>query len=296
MVVLGVGGLLAATFALVTGIGRVSVESTHAKAFALLGAHLSYPYANAPAFALLTLAALGALTLVTGVRTAARQLAAHRRFMRWLAAHAPRAHGDALVFDDDEPNAFCAGLLRPRIYVSTGAMHRLGPAELDAVLAHERRHRERRDPLRVTTATVLANALFFLPVMGRLRDRFVAVTELAADAAAITASRGDPAPLAAAMLAFDEAARPAGAVGIAPERVDHLLGAPVAWRVPRATLALGIVTVAAMLVGAWEAGQHAVVRTSLALPGLSHQPCVLVLATLPAALTVGGALWLRRRR
>jgi hypothetical protein len=112
----------------------------------------------------------------------------------------------------------------------------------------------------------------------------------------VAACRGDAAPLAAAMLVFDDAGSPAGAVGIAPERVEHLLGSPLAWPMPRALLAAGALTVAAMLVGAWAAGQHAVVRTTLAVPGLSHQPCVLVLACVPGALAAVAAAWLRRYR
>jgi hypothetical protein len=49
-----------------------------------------------------------------------------------------------------------------------------------------------------------------------------------------------------------------------------------------------------MLVGAWAGGQHAVVRTTLAVPGLSHQPCVLVLACVPGLLGVLTGVWLRR--
>jgi len=43
--------------------------------------------------------------------------------------------------------AFCAGLLRPCVYVTT-ATAKLNTNELDAVLAHEAAHARRRDPLR----------------------------------------------------------------------------------------------------------------------------------------------------
>jgi Zn-dependent protease with chaperone function len=216
--------------------------------------------------------------------------------MRRLATLNAQAHGEALVFDDQRPRAFCAGLLRPRVYLSSGAAQALGADELRAVLAHESRHRERHDPLRATLATVLTEALFFLPVMSRLRDGFVAVLELAADDAAVAACHGDAAPLAGAMLVFDDAASPAGAVGIAPERVDHLLGTPLTWRIPVRLLVAGALTVAAMLVGAWASGQHAVMRTTLAVPLLSHKPCVLVLACIPGLLAAVAACWLRGRR
>ena len=38
------------------------------------------------------------------------------------------------------PEAFCAGLFRPRVYVTSGAVELLDDAGLDAVLAHERQH------------------------------------------------------------------------------------------------------------------------------------------------------------
>jgi Zn-dependent protease with chaperone function len=291
---LGAGGLLAAGFSLLTGIGRVSVDRHSPRDLEVLGLTLSYPYANAPAIALVTLAAVGAIVLAGACRAAARQLAGHRRFRRRLAEMAPRHEGDVLVFDDPTPQAFCAGLLRPRIYVSSGTVAALDSGALGAVVAHERRHRDCRDPLRVLLATVLAEALFFLPVVSRLRDRFVAVLELDADDAAIAASGGDRAALASAMVAFDSRARPVGAMGIAPERVDHLLGRPAPWRLPSGLVVVGALTVAAMLVASWAAGQHALVRTSLAVPGLSRQPCVLVLAGVPGLLATMTVGWLRR--
>jgi len=292
---LGAGGLLAAGFSLLTGVGRVSIDRHSPHELDVLGLTLSYPYANAPAIVLVALAAVGALVLAAGCRAAARLLAGHRRFHRRLGAMALRSEGDALVFDDQAPQAFCVGLLRPRIYLSSGAVAALDPGALYAVIAHERRHRDRRDPMRVLLATALSEALFFLPVVSRLRDRFVAVLELDADDAAIAAGGGDPAALAAAMVLFDASASPAGAMGIAPERVDHLLGRPAPWRLPSRQVAIGALTVMAVLVACWAAGQHAVVRTTLAVPGLSRQPCVLVLASIPGLLAALTIAWLRRR-
>jgi hypothetical protein len=83
-------------------------------------------------------------------------------------------------------------------------------------------------------------------------------------------------------------------VGIAPERVDHLLGEPDRWRAPillALTSLAGVVSLALVL---WQIGQHALVQTTLNLPVLSTQPCVVVLAALPlAAATVG--MWLLRQ-
>ncbi len=50
--------------------------------------------------------------------------------------------------DRDGPALFCAGVRRPSIYVSRGAIALLDPEELRAALAHEAAHLERRDPER----------------------------------------------------------------------------------------------------------------------------------------------------
>ena len=98
--------------------------------------------------------------------------------------------------------AFCAGWLRPRVYVSTGVLGRLSDSELRAVLAHEQHHGALRDPLRLAVSRVLCQALFFLPVLRPLHDRSADVAELRADAAALEASNGATAPLASPLLAL----------------------------------------------------------------------------------------------
>ena len=137
-----------------------------------------------------------------------------------------------MLVEEAQPQAFCAGFLRPRVFLSTGALRHLGQDELGAVLAHEEHHRARRDPLRIALARVFSHAFFFLPVLRRLSDRYCAMAELAADDAAARVSRGGGATLASALLSFSASAHPQGAVGIAPERVDHLLGRTPSWRLP----------------------------------------------------------------
>jgi Zn-dependent protease with chaperone function len=85
----------------------------------------------------------------------------------------------------DVPLAFCFGLFRPRIGISTGLVETLTQQELKAVLLHEDYHRRHHDPLRGLLAEVLAGSLFFLPVSGELRDLFLTSLELAADRHAV---------------------------------------------------------------------------------------------------------------
>ncbi|MCI0395752.1 MAG: M56 family metallopeptidase, partial [Chloroflexi bacterium] len=79
------------------------------------------------------------------------------------------------------PLAFCYGLFRPRICLSTGLVEALTDKELKAVLLHEEYHRRHYDPLRTFLADVLAVMFFFLPAVAEWRDFFLASTELAAD-------------------------------------------------------------------------------------------------------------------
>lgn len=53
------------------------------------------------------------------------------------------------IIDTHRVFAWCCGLLRPRLLVSRGLLDSLSPAELEAVLAHERAHAERLDNLRL---------------------------------------------------------------------------------------------------------------------------------------------------
>ena len=139
---------------------------------------------------------------------------------------------DALVIRDERPHAFCAGLLRPQVYVSTGAVAMLDEATLEAVLAHERHHARRRDPLRLAAGRVLARSVFFVPGLRELVSRQQALAELSADESAVSAAAGNRSALARAMLMFSDASAPDSAVGIDPARVDHLLGEPLSWRFP----------------------------------------------------------------
>jgi hypothetical protein len=67
--------------------------------------------------------ALGSLSIAVGIAALAslrRQWRRSRAFVRGLAV--VREHGDVRVIAEDRPMAFCAGLLHPRVHVSTGAL------------------------------------------------------------------------------------------------------------------------------------------------------------------------------
>jgi Zn-dependent protease with chaperone function len=259
------------------------------------GNTIVYPAANVAAVVVLGMAAVGLLALVRALRSVGRQLLAQRRLARELAGRCVRRAGTFRVVEDARPTAMCAGLLRPRIYVSTAALELLGPHELQAVLAHEAHHRRRRDPLRLAVAQILGDALFFLPAVRRLARDHALLTEIDADAAAV-AVRGDESGLARAMLRLARAEHPDGAVGIEAARVDSLLGEPPRHLLP---LLFGVAVIAGLalaLLVVMLAGRTAAGYATLALPGLSRQPCVVALALVPGTLGVLAALFLRRGR
>lgn len=136
--------------------------------------------------------------------------------------------------------AFCAGLLRPHIYVTTAAA-KLNTTELDAVLAHEAAHAQRRDPLRRLLTAAAADVMFWLPLLRWWLHKHIEDSEVHADKAAI--DHAGRQGLAAALLAA--AAQPPVAVpamaGATETRIAHLLGddLPVR-RPPKSLVALSL--------------------------------------------------------
>ncbi|MDQ6730261.1 MAG: M56 family metallopeptidase [Actinomycetota bacterium] len=281
-------GLLATLQALVIAYTSIRVGSAAGHRVVVLGLRLTYPRVNFSGAVILLLACAGLVAIVRGCAAALRLLRTQKRFLGDLSVDGPLSgRNDVIVFRHTRTQAFCAGYLRPCVYVSTATLDALTPAELQAVLAHENEHRARRDPLRIASARVLGHALFFLPALGRLVERYAELAELRADAAAVRATQGDRAPLASALLAFDLTAHPG--LGIAPDRIDHLLGQQIASRIPRAWILLAALTLVLICAATVVVGQSASTGLTLNLPVLSRQPCILVLAALPLA-AAGAAL------
>ena len=194
------------------------------------------------------------------------------------------------VFEHRSALAFCAGLVRPRVYVSTATLATLSGDELDAVTAHEQHHVRQRDPLKVFLAGVLADGLFFVPALRQVAARYASLAELAADRAALRVLRGDAAPLASALLAF-ERADPA-VVGIAPERVDHLLGEAPRWELPSALLAWTLVMIGGVV--AITLRVQSTAQDPVNLPLMAAQFCMVLMAVVPLVIVGGSLLGARR--
>jgi Zn-dependent protease with chaperone function len=170
-------GALALTVALLVSVTALDALGYHAHA--LWDVHtLGSRGAGAIAIGL-----LDAVVIARAAASVARQLRAQRRFARDLPlVGAATVHGhDVRVFTSAALEAFCAGLLRPAVYVSTATLREVGSAELRAILAHEAHHRARRDPFRLLVARALADAFRPLPPFAALAERQAALADLAAD-------------------------------------------------------------------------------------------------------------------
>jgi Zn-dependent protease with chaperone function len=184
--------------------------------------------------AVLVVAALGVIAWAvraTWLATAAaREIAALPRGpnpVPLVAAVGRSGVGEVVCLDGPAASAFCAGLLRPRVFVTSGMVAALTAEELDAVLVHEAEHARRHDPLRRLAGRAAADVLFWLPLVGWWTRHRLEDAELAADRAAI--DRVGRSPLARALRATATPAAPmvgARFDGAGPARVTQLLGDP----------------------------------------------------------------------
>jgi Zn-dependent protease with chaperone function len=139
-----------------------------------------------------------------------------------------------------EPFAVTYALARPRILVSTALAAALTPAEITAVLAHEREHLRRRDPLRLLAARLLCGWYWYLPAARWLGHRSALRRELAADRAAVGSA--GPGVLAGALLKLAAlpacpAVTAAGAPGDEPGSLEARVAQLEDGRPPRQRLA-----------------------------------------------------------
>jgi Zn-dependent protease with chaperone function len=112
------------------------------------------------------------------------------------------------------------------VILTTGAMQVLDPAQLDAVLAHERAHLTSHHHRMIAMARIGRQVLPFLPLMRDAEAQVARLAEMHADDAAIRAS--DPRSLATALVVLATAGNPAPALAAAAtdavQRVHRLLG------------------------------------------------------------------------
>jgi hypothetical protein len=283
---LGGAGAIASAAPVGAAIASVHHASTAAGRLDLVEIPFSYPRLNDAAWILVGLALIGASAIGVALRAVVRQRGAYRRFLAGLEVVGRLSdHPCVVVIADPLPQAFCAGYLRPRVYISQAALNLLSDTELHAVLAHEYHHRRVRDPLRLACGRILSQALFFLPALRTLFGRYSDVAELNADGAAVRVGAGGRAALASALLALD-----ASGAGISPERVDSLLGRAVGWHRPWWLMSASFVSLSSLIAVTWIASGAASARATFNLPFLSSAPCLamLTLVLLLACVTIFG--------
>lgn len=225
-----VGGLVTAGLLVlgdegITTIGATLLGAFSACIFFLLGLE-NVPFSSLAIVVLSLASAAGFL----------RTLRAYRRESHLLGAlplspfeegplheQVARAGIGLFALPSSRPVAFCVGLFRPRIVVSSALLERLDPEEQAAVVCHELAHARSREPLKCLLARLAARTFFWLPALGALLDRYLLVKELAADREAI--ARTSRPALAGALSQVLAQPTPAGAVGMAEfaaARVDRV--------------------------------------------------------------------------
>lgn len=98
---------------------------------------------------------------------------------------------------------FCFGLWKPKICISSGLIKILRQDELEAVLLHEYHHLTSREPLKLFTIKYFQSVFFFLPGIKTCVNKYITLSELAADELA-TDNFTDRSRLARAILKITE--------------------------------------------------------------------------------------------
>ncbi|MDR7255210.1 Zn-dependent protease with chaperone function [Nocardioides sp. BE266] len=118
------------------------------------------------------------------------------------------------VLEHDLPVAYCVpGMSGSRIVVSRSTLTSLAPAELAAVIEHERSHLRARHDLVLEAFTVLHRAFPRWVASRAARAEVEVLVEVLADRAAVR--RGDRRALLSALVALAGSSAPAGALGSA---------------------------------------------------------------------------------
>ena len=149
--------------------------------------------------------------LLSGHRTGT-DLRRMRRLHRERVDLVARVDGGVSVLEHDLPVAYCVpGMSGSRIVVSRSTLTRLAPAELSAVLEHERSHLRARHDLVLEAFTVLHHAFPRWVASAAARREVEVLVEVLADRAACRS--GDRRALLSALLALAGSPLPAGSLG-----------------------------------------------------------------------------------
>ncbi|TDD98857.1 M56 family metallopeptidase [Jiangella asiatica] len=149
--------------------------------------------------------------LLWSAHTLGMALRSRRRWQRHLVdlvGRADRRAPGAHVLDAARPLAYCIPGMPSRLVVSAPALEHLAPAEVDAILTHERAHARARHDLVLEAFSVLHNAFPRFVRSSVARESAAGLVEMLADDAA--RRRCGPVPLARALARLADAPVPAG--------------------------------------------------------------------------------------
>lgn len=167
------------------------------------------------AAALLVTVVLAALAVTVAIRIARSTVAVRRRSRTVLQMFGPAGQWNdgVLWIDYPGPIAFSVGGRARAIVASTGLAEHLNPAEVQAVLAHERSHLAGRHHLQVLLADAVAAAVPVLPLLRHAPRAIRYLVELAADDHA--AQHAGPTVLRGALVGIGATEPPPGALAAA---------------------------------------------------------------------------------
>jgi len=162
-----------------------------------------------------------------------------------------------LIVNSDAPLLAVAGVMRPRVVVSTGVLRELSSQQLDAALGHERIHLAARDNLKRLLMLLSPDALPFCRCLAPLEGAWTRFAEWAADDQAVAGDSRRSLSLASALVCVARMGLPMRPPGLAicfvgddtglSARVDRLLRETSTQdrEPPRASALLGV---AAMII------------------------------------------------
>jgi Zn-dependent protease with chaperone function len=189
-------------------------------------ARLVFLTAGVALLSMLCLVLILAFVEAVGARRRQRELLA-------LLAHGDPKVPGALVIDYPAAAAYCLPGIRSQIVVSVGTLDLLAPAELTAVLAHERAHLRARHDLVLIPFTSLRRAFPMSAGVAQAHRSVALLVEMMADDRALRVRGLLPRELATALVRFGTAGSdgaPAGALAAAEgeltARVSRLLTPP----------------------------------------------------------------------
>jgi Zn-dependent protease with chaperone function len=201
------------------------------------------------------------------VQQVQRQTRAHAEVARITGRRLPGVTA-AVVLDAPQPAAYCVAGRPGMIVLTSGALALLEPAQLAAVLAHERAHLAGRHHLLIALTRGLAAVFPAVPLFARGPEHVARLAEMCADDAA-TRGSGRSTLLAALLAMAAGAAGPASALGAmtcaVAARLQRLAEAPRRGRHAGNGLALTAVT----LLLAGLPALVAALAGAVALPGIT---------------------------